>query len=260
MNNYEFRKMNGLATPTFREFAAKKCPKLLEAREFTEDELSKISGIHKGIYNAKKSVLVFENGIIAIVPVKSIAVGMSPSSEVLVDEPKVTDEEKIEVVDKVEDKKEVNESAEDIVKNLEKSNPTDTFSKDNSGDTDYSKIAVSDTTIGQPDSQERLDDKTGKKYLNDTKIEVPTKIIKQIKDRIKQLEAAIAKYDNKGYDDVSHKTKGIAALNKLLQHLEGGTLETINHAKVFYSTLDSLITEMLPATLTNFILNAKVTW
>jgi ribosomal protein S27E len=95
--------------------------------------------------------------------------------------------------------------------------------------------------------------KMGVDVEEETKVKVPSDVMKHINKRIQELKASIETYDEKGYDDKSVKSRAIECLEKIKKHLEAGTQEQYKQAQVYYGTLMSPIFDMFPTQLINFL-------
>lgn len=98
---------------------------------------------------------------------------------------------------------------------------------------------------------------SGIKYERGTKIRLPNAVKSVVKDRIKQLDDAILRYDDKGYDDKSIKQQAVDCLNQILQDLSTGDLEGLKKAQIYFGTLMSPLTDFFPPQLINWLANAN---
>ena len=98
---------------------------------------------------------------------------------------------------------------------------------------------------------------SGIKYERGTKIRLPNAVKNVVKDRIKQLDDAILRYDDKGYDDKSIKQQAVDCLNQILQDLSTGDLEGLKKAQIYFGTLMSPLTDFFPPQLINWLANAN---
>lgn len=129
--------------------------------------------------------------------------------------------------------------------------------------TDYNKDIdpqnMVDAARDNVDNQKDYDFRTGISYAEDSKVEVPAKVISQIDQRISELESSITLYDNKGYNDQSMKQNAIDVLKQIKTQLEMKNLEGLQQAIVLYGTLMSPITGLMPAFLPNYLATATDT-
>jgi hypothetical protein len=103
------------------------------------------------------------------------------------------------------------------------------------------------------DNQSELENRMGVDVMRDNKIKVPEKVKSQVKQRIAELKDAIAQYDEKGYNDSSVKKQAIECLEKIMDNLESGDLEGFKKAQIYFQTLMSPLTDLMPAALVNFL-------
>lgn len=130
---------------------------------------------------------------------------------------------------------------------------------DDSGDntdkkTDIAPNGVESVTTNSPEVKD-VDDRNHKTVEKEEKekVKVDSEVIKHINQRISELKSAIELYDDKGYNDKSIKQTALDALEKIKSHLEAGTKKDVQDAKIFFTTLMSPITDMLPPKLGAFI-------
>lgn len=141
---------------------------------------------------------------------------------------------------------------------------------DNSGDAatekpssfDYNKEIVNGTMVdnareNNPKELEVVADKDGEKQMETETVDVPAKVMSQLDQRISELKAAKAEFDNKGYNDTSVKQNAIDFLEKVKSHLGSRDVEGLNQAQILFATLMSPVTDLLPAALVNFLATAK---
>lgn len=111
------------------------------------------------------------------------------------------------------------------------------------------------TNFSKEDEEEYL----GLPEVRDIEIKLPPEVRKDANKRIKEIEASIKDYDDKGYNDGaganSNKNKAIDAIEQLLDNLSSNDYEGFKKAQLFYLTLMSPITDLLPASLVNFLAN-----
>lgn len=114
----------------------------------------------------------------------------------------------------------------------------------------------------QFENPQEFDDKDAEEYYGldgprETKVSIPSDIMKSINAKIKEIEASIGEYDTKGYNDGdganSNKNKAIDALEQIKDNLSSKDYEGFKEAKLFYLTLMSPITDLFPADLVNFL-------
>lgn len=67
------------------------------------------------------------------------------------------------------------------------------------------------------------------------------------------MKASIARYDENGYNDKSVKHNSIECLEQIRDSLGYGDHEGLMAAQVFYGTLMSPITDMIPGDVINYI-------
>jgi len=107
--------------------------------------------------------------------------------------------------------------------------------------------------IHDPDD---LNDRMGIKQEREKKVVVPADVKKAVSARIAELKAAIAQYDEKGYNDISQKEKAIECLEQIMDNLSSGDVEGLKQAQIFFGTLMSPITDLFPAKIVTFLANA----
>lgn len=96
-------------------------------------------------------------------------------------------------------------------------------------------------------------ERTGQADRTATKNVVPKDVIKAIDSRISELKAAISRYDNKGYNDGGVKGQTIKCLEQIKKNLQRGDYEGFMEAQMFFLTLMSPITDMIPAQVVNYL-------
>lgn len=138
---------------------------------------------------------------------------------------------------------------------LEKSGIKDvTIHKDTD---DGPRDAVNDT---KPALKEKEDIHT-KLHDSDknSKIKVPKEVKDEAKKQIADIQKSIDEFEkvtkNTGTADIKKNT--IDCINQLLEILEGGTLEDLKKAQIFYNTLMNPITVLLPNLLVKFLMEPK---
>ncbi len=97
---------------------------------------------------------------------------------------------------------------------------------------------------------------SGIKFEQGTKIRLPAAVKAEVKQRIAELNQAILRYDDKGYDDKSIKQQAVDCLNQILQDLSTNDLEGVKKAQVYFETLMSPLTDFFPPKLINWLANA----
>lgn len=146
---------------------------------------------------------------------------------------KEDDEKTVKVEVKVE---EAEESVEDIVARILEKDLTPT------------KVEV--------DYENGPTDNSGVKFEQGTKIRLPAGVKAEVKQRIAELNQAILRYDDKGYDDKSIKQQAVDCLNQILQDLSTNDLEGVKKAQIYFETLMSPLTDFFPPKLINWLANA----
>ena len=97
---------------------------------------------------------------------------------------------------------------------------------------------------------------SGIKFEQGTKIRLPNAVRNVVNQRIKELDQAILKYDDKGYDDKSIKQQAVDCLKQILQDLSTNDLEGVKKAQIYFETLMSPLTDFFPPQLINWLANA----
>lgn len=106
-----------------------------------------------------------------------------------------------------------------------------------------------------------IGDKTGETKRLERQYQVPKEVLKQIKQRIGELEKSKEVYDHPGYQDTStknYKQNAIDVLHKFVEQLNG-TEVGLSQAQILFGTLASMITDALPAALINYLATARNT-
>lgn len=153
------------------------------------------------------------------------------------DDEKTDDTEDDEKTVKVEVKvEEAEESVEDIVARILEKDLTPT------------KVEV--------DYENGPTENSGIKFEQGTKIRLPAAVKAEVKQRIAELNQAILRYDDKGYDDKSIKQQAVDCLNQILQDLSTNDLEGVKKAQIYFETLMSPLTDFFPPKLINWLANA----
>lgn len=118
---------------------------------------------------------------------------------------------------------------------------------------------VEDGTIfsGAEFSEEDRDDYLGRTEQQDVEVALPASVKAAAEKRIREIEQSIKDFDDKGYNDGaganSNKNKAIDAIEQILQNLSTNDLEGYKQAQLFFLTLMSPITDLMPASLVNFL-------
>lgn len=152
----------------------------------------------------------------------------------------------------------VKENSDEEDKNLEK--PSEEKSKKISKEKESEKVKesiVDNFTQDDTDEKNTLVDRTGTAAMRNKKIKTPNNVLSAINARIAELKKSIELYDNKGYNDHSQKQKAIDCLTKILDDLSTNDLEGLKKAQIFYKTLMSPITDLMPAQLVKFLATAE---
>lgn len=89
------------------------------------------------------------------------------------------------------------------------------------------------------------------------KVSIPKALTQAINDRIREIEASIGEYDDKGYNDGaganSNKNKAIDALEQIKDNLSSRDYEGFRQAQLFFLTLMSPITDLFPTEVVTFL-------
>jgi len=96
-------------------------------------------------------------------------------------------------------------------------------------------------------------ERTGQADRVGTKNKTPAEVMTAINTRIKELEAAIDRYDEKGFNDGGVKPNAIEALEKIKEHLQKNDHEGFMAAQIYFTTLMSPIWDLLPAQMVNYL-------
>lgn len=99
----------------------------------------------------------------------------------------------------------------------------------------------------------KLSTRTGADADRAVVVKIPKSIKASVAKRIKELEASIEQYDEKGYNEVSQKEKAIKCLNQIMDNLAVEDIEGVKQAQIFFGTLMSPITDLFPAPLVTFL-------
>lgn len=120
---------------------------------------------------------------------------------------------------------------------------------------------VEDGTVfsGTEFSEEDRDDYLGRTEHLEVDVQLPPSVKAAAEKRVKEIEQSIKDFDDKGYNDGaganSNKNKAIDAIEQILQNLSTNDLEGYKQAQLFFLTLMSPITDLMPASLVNFLAN-----
>jgi len=168
--------------------------------------------------------------------------------------------------------KKVKESAIDIAKRIIASVKGGNHPHDakNSGTTkeekgksfDYNKLVDKTPVIdaareGDATEEKTREEKRGLDKTYEDKLDVPAKVIEQIDTRLKELKDAQQSFDNKENAGGSVKQNAIDALERIKEHLGKRNKKEFYEAQVFYGTLWSEITHLLPSALINFLATGR---
>ena len=106
-------------------------------------------------------------------------------------------------------------------------------------------------------SSDEAEEYYGLDAMRDMEMKLPPKIRAAARTRIKELNASIDQYDNKGYNDGaganSIKEKAIEAIEQILDNLSTGDYEGFAQAQQFFLTLMNPIQALIPNSLVNFL-------
>lgn len=173
--------------------------------------------------------------------IKKLA-GLQPLSEKAKKEAKEAKEKKPE--SKVEDGEDAKKVVDDI---------TNATNMDESADIPTPAVS---TEAGLPTNVDNTADmfkQTAPSNEQAVKVQVPKDVTEQTNKRIAELKASIANYDEKGYDDHSMKQHALDAMDQIMRNLSSGDEEGRRQAQMFYNTLMSPITDLLPPKLILFL-------
>lgn len=115
---------------------------------------------------------------------------------------------------------------------------------------------VDGTKTPEVDYQNGPTENSGIKHEQGTKIKVPAAVKSAVTARIRELNAAIAKYDEKGYNDKSIKAQAVECLEQLMKDLSSNDLEGVKKAQIYLGTLMSPLTDFFPPQIINWLANA----
>lgn len=164
------------------------------------------------------------------------------------------DGKNVKVVPDKELKEECDEEEGDSYKSSEEKSKKDSEEKE----AEEVKEAVVDNFVqDDTDAKNALVTRTGTEAMMNKKITVPAKVKSAVDARIAELKKSIEIYDEKGYNDHSQKEKAIECLQKIMDDLSLNNLEALKKAQIFYGTLMSPITDLIPAQLVNFLATAE---
>lgn len=174
----------------------------------------------------------------------------------------ILDKKKSKLDVKQRTKKDADKESEDAeYAELMKRKNRDKKASEMSGNLSLAKENAEDAGMytGTEFSQDDYDEYHGLPEIRDIKMAVPASIKKAINKRIKEIEQSIKDYDDKGYSDGaganSNKNKAIDALEQIRDNLASNDWEGFREAQQFFLTLMSPITDLLPASLINYLSN-----
>lgn len=160
---------------------------------------------------------------------------------------------------KVEDPK----SADDIDQEVRHEERLRKEAKRKKADEILSKSSLAKATVSEQfQNKEGFDDKDAEEFYGldkarELKVKIPRSVTKAINSTIKEIEASIGQYDDKGYNDGdganSNNIKAIDALEQIKSNLSSKDYEGFKQAQQFFLTLMSPITNLFPAELINFL-------
>lgn len=103
--------------------------------------------------------------------------------------------------------------------------------------------------------KEKLDqDRTGITQDRETKLVVPSDVMKQINQRISELKDSMEMYDKTTYvQHYSNKQKAVENLEFIRDKLKMGNVEGFRQAHQMYDSLASIFTNLFPAKLVDFL-------
>lgn len=110
---------------------------------------------------------------------------------------------------------------------------------------------VTEVKAEAPD--EKLNNSFGIDVPTNGAIKIPAEVKAAVKTRIAEIKAAIAEYDEKGYNDHSQKEKAIECLEQIMDNLSTNDIEGLKKAQIYYSTLMSPITDLFPSKIVLFL-------
>lgn len=139
-------------------------------------------------------------------------------------------------------------------KKSEKGSEKETEAK---GEKEVKEAVVDNFVQDDTDKDNTVAKRTGVDSMKNTKVKVPAKVKDAVKARIAELEKSIELYDEKGYNDQSQKQKAIECLKQIMADLEPENVEALKKAQIYFSTLMSPITDLIPAQLVLFLANAE---
>lgn len=102
-------------------------------------------------------------------------------------------------------------------------------------------------------------DKTGIDKRLEKRYQIPKEVTNQLRQRVAELEKSKELFDHPGYQDTStlnYKQNAIDALHKF-EELLNGTEIGLQQAQVFFGTLSSMIWDLFPAALVNYLTTAR---
>lgn len=120
------------------------------------------------------------------------------------------------------------------------------------------KEAIADNFVqDDTDKDNTVAKRTGTDAMVNTTIKIPTKVKAAVNARIAELKKSIEFYDEKGYSDQSQKQKAIECLQQIMADLEPENVEALKKAQIYFGTLMSPITDLIPSQLVLFLANAE---
>lgn len=114
----------------------------------------------------------------------------------------------------------------------------------------------------QFENPQQFDDQEAEEYYGldrprEDKVSIPKSVTQAINSRIREIEASIGEYDDKGYNDGaganSNKNKAIEALEQIKDNLSTRDYEGFREAQLFFLTLMSPITDLFPTEVVTFL-------
>lgn len=138
---------------------------------------------------------------------------------------------------------------------LEKSGTKNVTVKPDTEDGDKEALEKANTELKEEkDVHTKLHDSD-----KNTKIKIPKEVKDEAKKQIADIKKSIDEFEEatkiQSTTDIKHNA--IDCIEKLLDILEGGTLEDLKKAQIYYSTLMNPITVLLPNLLTKFLTEPK---
>ena len=201
--------------------------------ELSEEELSAVPFTHKRVMEGKVHVLGFDNKLVLKV-VKNSTEDKTPP--------------------KLNKLKDYEKDGGDASKMNKKMIDNETIEENTRENADAEDGTIFSATKF---SEEDRDDYLGRTEQQDVEVSLPTSVKAAAEKRIREIKQSIEDFDDKGYNDGaganSSKNKAIDAIEQILQNLSTNDLEGYKQAQLFFLTLMSPITDLLPASLVNFL-------